>query len=194
MSDSWPTKRMYEALGFLNSAVKQLKNPQKVKLKFVGNLISRLAINFKWKVKAEFTGFINNRNEFLKKLSEAHIGINFAFKLGGTNVRKYDYALAGLVVLSNPYGCRGEPLPYEYCFLDPADLATKISALKNEKVEEMGLKNQENVLELYRRSYKNLKEKLKNYEIAVKIEGPSAKRISDMIEILIKNEKNIKRI
>ena len=49
--------------------------------------------------------------------------------LGGTNERKYDYAMAGLVVFSDNLGVRGDLLPHEYTYVDSYDLAAKLEQL-----------------------------------------------------------------
>jgi len=87
---------------------------------------------------------VTAREEFLRVLSGAHVGLNQGRWLGGTNVKKYDYSLAGVVVLSNSAGARGEIMPHEYVFADEADLASKLTELLErdpEELEKMGLQN-----------------------------------------------------
>ena len=91
-------------------------------------------------------GRVPERGEFLTALSAAHAGVNVAHWSGGTNVKKYDYALAGLMVLSNPEGARGGLIPHERVFTDGADLAAKILELMDlgsGRVVRMGRENAE---------------------------------------------------
>ncbi len=65
----------------------------------------------------------------MRILSKSWIGINIGIHKGGSNERKYDYAMAGLVVFSDILGCRGDLLPHEYTYLDSNDLAAKLEQL-----------------------------------------------------------------
>ena len=70
---------------------------------------------------------------------------------GGSNQRKYDYAMAGLVIFSDSFGARGDFLPNEYTYVDEIDLAAKIKELLNlgkERIFEMGLQNRSQALSL----------------------------------------------
>lgn len=102
------------------------------------------------KIDVEGYDYIPTRKEFLETLSKAQIGINYAIGKGGTNVRKYDYALSGLVVLSSPIGARGEPLPYEYVFIDTEDFKTKIKFLLENDLNTMGEINRQFVLSYFK--------------------------------------------
>ena len=73
--------------------------------------------------------YIPSKKDFFKILSRAWIGINLGIHKGGTNQRKYDYSLAGLVVLSDTIGSRGDVVPHEYTFVDSHDLAAKLEQL-----------------------------------------------------------------
>jgi hypothetical protein len=95
--------------------------------------------------------YITSRMDYLKTLSKSWIGINLGIHAGGTNQRKYDYAMAGLVVFSDNFGARGDLLPNEYTYIDNLDLAAKLEQLLNlgkEKITEMGEENRKQALSL----------------------------------------------
>jgi hypothetical protein len=95
--------------------------------------------------------FIPSKLDYLKILSESWIGINIGFHLAGTNERKYDYAMARLVVFSDTMGARGDLLPCEYTYVDSQDLAAKLEQLfqfDKDKLVEMGDKNRDQALSL----------------------------------------------
>jgi hypothetical protein len=95
--------------------------------------------------------FIPSKLDYFKILSESWIGINIGFHMAGTNERKYDYAMAGLVVISDTMGARGDLLPHEYTYVDSQDLAAKIEQLLQfgqEKIVEMGDQNRQQALSL----------------------------------------------
>jgi hypothetical protein len=88
--------------------------------------------------------YIPNKLNYLKTLSKSWIGINIGFHKGGTNERKYDYAIAGLVVFSDNLGARGDLLLHEYTYIDSHDLAAKLEQLLEfgrEKIMNMGIQN-----------------------------------------------------
>lgn len=96
-------------------------------------------------------GYIPSRKEYLKTLTKSWIGINLGIHAGGSNQRKYDYAMAGLVIFSDSFGARGDFLPNEYTYVDEIDLAAKIKELLNlgkERIFEMGLQNRSQALSL----------------------------------------------
>ena len=102
-------------------------------------------------VKLHYYNFLPDKLDYLKILSKSWIGINIGFHLAGSNERKYDYSIAGLVVFSDSLGVRGDLLPHEYCFIDTFDLAAKLKQLLEfgkEKIIEMGTKNQEQAIQL----------------------------------------------
>jgi hypothetical protein len=102
-------------------------------------------------VKLKHFSYIPSKADYLKILSRAWIGINVGIHSGGSNERKYDYAFAGLVVLSDKFGCRGDVLPHEFSFIDGHDLAAKLNQLLEfgkERLIEMGVHNREQVLQL----------------------------------------------
>ena len=113
------------------------------------------------RLNVEAYDYIPSRRSFLNTLAKAHIGLNYSINLGGSNVKKYDYALAGLVVLSNIIGARGDYLPYEYVFVDVADFKAKLEALLEQPLEEMGLKNRISSLNFYKKCLYDLKDRLK---------------------------------
>lgn len=93
--------------------------------------------------------FIPTREEYMKTLSKAWIGINLGIHAGGSNQRKYDYAMAGLVVFSDGFGSRGDFIPNEYAYVDEFDLLAKIKellSLDKEKIFEMGQRNRSQAL------------------------------------------------
>ena len=95
--------------------------------------------------------FIPNKLDFLNILSKSWIGINIGFHMAGSNERKYDYAMAELVVFSDNLGSRGDLLPHEYTYVDGHDLAAKLEQLLQfgkAKIEEMGVQNRKQALSL----------------------------------------------
>ncbi|MCW3997064.1 MAG: glycosyltransferase [Candidatus Bathyarchaeota archaeon] len=95
--------------------------------------------------------FLQSKLDYLEVLSKSWIGINVGIHMAGTNERKYDYAEAGTVVLSDILGARGDLLPYEYTYVDSHDLAAKIGQLlefSRTSLIEMGEKNRKHVLSM----------------------------------------------
>ncbi len=71
--------------------------------------------------------------------------------MAGSNERKYDYAMAGLVVFSDTMGTRGDLLPNEYTYVDSQDLAAKLEQLLQfgkDRIVEMGKQNRDQALSL----------------------------------------------
>ena len=71
--------------------------------------------------------------------------------MAGSNERKYDYAMAGLIVFSDTMGARGDLLPYEYTYVDSQDLAAKLEQLLQlgkDRIVEMGDQNRDQALSL----------------------------------------------
>jgi hypothetical protein len=88
--------------------------------------------------------YIPSKLDYLNTLSKSWIGINIGIHMSGTNERKYDYAMAGLVVFSDNFGARGDLLPHEYTYVDSHDLAAKLEQLLKfgkKKIAEMGTQN-----------------------------------------------------
>jgi hypothetical protein len=91
-----------------------------------------------------YTDYLPSKIEYLKLLSKSWVAINVGIHMAGTNERKYDYASAGLVVLSDQIGARGDLLPHEYTYTDIHDLAAKISQLLQigkTRLSDMGAEN-----------------------------------------------------
>jgi hypothetical protein len=104
---------------------------------------------------------IPDRFEFLKVLSEHHIGLIelYGKRWGGTNVRKYDYALAGIVPASLWWNIPGEPIN-EIPFLDLPDLVGKLAYLTPEELYKRGLENQTRALEIYMQHFADVVKEL----------------------------------
>jgi hypothetical protein len=95
--------------------------------------------------------FIPNKSDYLNILSKSWIGINIGVHMAGSNERKYDYAMAGLVVFSDKLGARGDLLLHEYTYVDGHDLAAKLDQLLEcgkEKIFEMGTQNRKHTISL----------------------------------------------
>jgi hypothetical protein len=93
--------------------------------------------------------FIPSKLDYLNILSESWIGINIGFHMAGSNERKYDYAMAGLVVFSDTMGVRGDLLTHEYTYVDSQDLAAKLEQLLQlgkDRIGEMGDQNRDQAL------------------------------------------------
>jgi hypothetical protein len=111
----------------------------------------------------EYRKFIPSKLEYLQLLSKSWIGINIGIHMAGTNERKYDYAEAGTVVLSDSLGSRGDLLKFEYTFVDEFDLSAKVEQLfelGRIKLCEMGKDNRQFALQL---SEKKRAKLLKNF-------------------------------
>jgi hypothetical protein len=102
-------------------------------------------------IRLQYYEFITSKLDYLNLLSKSWIGINIGFHMAGSNERKYDYAMADLVVLSDNQGARGDLLPHEYTYVDSHDLAAKLEQLLQfgkEKIMEMGAQNRKQALSL----------------------------------------------
>jgi len=111
---------------------------------------------------------IPNKLDYLNTLSRSWIGINIGIHKGGTNERKYDYAMAGTVVMSDNLGARGDLLPCEYTYLDSYDLAAKSERLLEfgkEKIAEMGIQNHKEAISLARKQRDMLLQIVKSIEL-----------------------------
>lgn len=127
-----------------------------LKIMIIGDRLATLARNYSWNVNVEYIPHITDRFRFILKMSTGHIGVNFSYKGVGTNIKKFDYALAGLVVLSNTQGCKGELIPYEYTFFDEADFYVKLTDLLRSDLLNFGHENRRCVLSRAQRSYQEL--------------------------------------
>lgn len=110
----------------------------------------------------EYYQYIKNRKEYLKTLAKAHIGINYALQSGGSNVKKYDYALAGLTIMSGGTGFRGEYLPGEITFLDYHDLIGKLSMISIDEAIRLGKINLRTARTLHEKATRDLTNTLIN--------------------------------
>jgi len=120
---------------------------KKVKVNLIGIDSQHVPKN----VELQHYGYIPNKMNYFTILSKSWIGINIGIHLGGTNERKYDYAIAGLVVFSDNLGVRGDLLPHEYTYVDRYDLAAKLEQLLEfgkDKLVEMGKQNRKQALSL----------------------------------------------
>ena len=97
----------------------------------------------------------------LSLISRAHVGLNYGEWLGGSSVKKFDYALAGLAILSLGTGHRGEYLPGEIACADIYDLMAKLGQFGVSDLMELGHANRLAVLEYHRRAVEELKAKLR---------------------------------
>jgi hypothetical protein len=88
--------------------------------------------------------FIPRKLDFLRTLSKSWIGINLGIHFAGTNERKYDYALSGLIVFSDLYGSRGDYLPHEQVYVDSFDLTAKLIQIFRQGKKEITKKGLEN--------------------------------------------------
>jgi hypothetical protein len=123
------------------------KIDQKIKVYSIGIKPRRVAKN----IDLEYYKYIPSKLDYMEIISKSWIGINIGIHKGGSNERKYDYAMAGLVVFSDLFGCRGDLLPQEYTYIDNNDLAAKLSQiikLGQEKIFEMGKENRKQALSL----------------------------------------------
>ena len=107
---------------------------------------------------AQYVGWIPTRKDFLDYLSEGHAGINFSAVYpyqSGTNVKRYDYALACNVVLTQSLSVTGEQLPFEIVFVDEYDLLAKLYDKDIQYFINGGKENLKYALELREKSIKN---------------------------------------
>ena len=143
---------IFNALAYLN---------RQIKIYLVGIKPARIPKN----VKLEHIEFIRNKSNYLKVLSKSWIGINVGIHMAGTNERKYDYAEAGTVVISDTLGARGDLLPHEYTYVDAHDLAAKIGQLLElgkDHLREMGEENRARALLLAEKQRQLLLANIKN--------------------------------
>jgi len=118
-------------------------------------------------VELQYYKFIPNKLDYLRTLSKSWIGINIGIHSGGTNQKKYEYAMSGTVVLSDKLGARGDLLPYEYTYVDKHDLAAKLERLlsyNKEKITQMGTQNRKEAISLAEKQHGVLLRLVKNME------------------------------
>jgi hypothetical protein len=102
-------------------------------------------------IELEHYEYFPSKLDYARILSKSWLGINIGIHKGGSNERKYDYAMAGLIVFSDIFGCRGDLLPNEYTYLDNNDLVAKLGQLlefDRKKIIEMGIENRKQALSL----------------------------------------------
>jgi hypothetical protein len=131
-------EEIFNAFAYLN---------RQIKVYTIGIRPTRVPQNVNLKHK----DFIQTKSDYLKILSKSWIGINVGIHKAGTNERKYDYAEAGTVVLSDSLGARGDLIPYEYTYVDYQDLAAKVGQLLDfgkARLAEMGRNNRKHVLRM----------------------------------------------
>ena len=159
LPDNWGTNAIHSTISYISEAVRMSEKVKK--LVIVGRIAGKISQQKKWgDAVIETYSFIRSRRKFLETIGKAHIGVNFAFKSAGTNVKKYDYALTKQVVLSNFIGAKGDLLPYEYTFLDKYDLASKIDQIFDRDYLKMGEENALFAHKLYQKAKKKIKAKL----------------------------------
>jgi len=131
-------KEVFEALSHIN---------KQIKVYMIGVKPQKVSKN----IDLQHLNFIPNKLFYLRILSKSWIGINIGIHMAGANERKYDYAMAGLVVFSDKFGARGDLLPHEYTYVDGNDLAAKLNQLldfSKKKISEMGLQNRKHAISL----------------------------------------------
>ena len=151
--------------------------------KYVNRKIKVYVVGIKPKMVPRFVNlehkyFIQSKSVYLKVLSKSWIGINIGIHKAGTNERKYDYAEAGICVLSDTLGARGDFLPYEYTYVDSHDLAAKIEQLLEfgkANLTEMGKRNRNYALSIAERHRHRLLNTLSKMTSASTTESSSAK-------------------
>jgi hypothetical protein len=125
-------------------------------LSYVGTKIRVYSVGMKpqqvpGNIELQHYEYIPSKLDYLTTLSKSWIGINIGFHRGGTNERKYDYAMSSLVVFSDNLGARGDLLFHEYTYIGSHDLAAKLEQLLEfgrEKIVEMGVQNRKQVISL----------------------------------------------
>ena len=146
-------EQVFEALNAMN---------RKIRLYMIGAKPRNLPKN----VEMHYYNYVSTKLEYLRILSKSWIGINLGVHTGGTNQRKYDYAMSGLVVFSDMLGARGDLLPNEYTYIDSYDLAAKLNQfleLKKTEIEEKGLENRNHILLLAKKQKEELNKTIKAY-------------------------------
>ena len=136
-------KRTEKSLEEIIKALTFLKT--KVTVTFIGKKPAYTPKN----INAKYYKLIPSKLAFLELVSKSWICINVGIHLGGTNERKYDFSMAGSVVLSDRLGARGDILPFEYTYVDSHDLAAKINQLLilgRTRLQEMGAENRKQAL------------------------------------------------
>ncbi len=139
-------KEIFQALSFIN---------KKIRVNLIGIESKYIPKN----IELHHYEYVPSKMDYLTILSKSWIGINVGVHLGGTNERKYDYAIAGLVVFSDFFGSRGDLLPHEYTYVDRQDLTAKLEQILEygkEQITEMGLSNRKQAIYLAEKQRKIL--------------------------------------
>jgi len=159
LPDNWGVKAITNAIDYISMSIRMSEKVKNVII--IGGIAGGISRQKEWGGSVvETYGFIKSRRKFLEVIGRGHIGLNFAFKSAGTNVKKYDYAITEQVVLSNILGAKGDLLPYEYTFMDEYDLASKIDQVFDEDYLRMGEQNASFAHKLYRTAKEKIKKKL----------------------------------
>jgi len=111
--------------------------------------------------KVIYERFVEERPALLSLISRAHVGLNYGDWLGGSSVKKFDYALAGLAILSLGTGHRGEYLPGEIARVDLYDLMAKLDQFDVDALVKLGHANRLKALEYHRKAVEELRAKLR---------------------------------
>ena len=151
-------KRSLESLNEVMNALSYLD--VKLKLYSIGIKPSKVPSN----VDLRYYDYIPSKLDFLQILSKSWIGINLGIHFAGTNERKYDYALSGLVVMSDIKGIRGDFIPNEFACVDCYDLAAKLNQifqLDKKDILRKGLENRNHVKSLAKKQHDVLLKSIK---------------------------------
>lgn len=135
--------RSYESLNFVINSLSSI--PKKIKLYLIGMKPKKIPSN----LELLHYKFIPNKIDFLKILSKSWVGINLGIHFAGTNERKYDYAVSGLIVFSDIFGAKGDFIPNEYTYVDFYDLKAKLNQifqLSKEEIFRKGLENRNYII------------------------------------------------
>jgi len=110
------------------------------------------------KVKIKISDSIPDRIEYIKHLSQNHLGLIelYGGRSSGSNVRRYDYAIASVVPASYHLNVQGEFLPHELAFLDIPDLISKIVQLTPNELHKYGIENMIYAYQLYEKHLNNI--------------------------------------
>ena len=138
----------------------------RIKMNIKVYMIGKKPQNVPKNVELDYYTYIPSKLEYLKILSKSWIGINLGIHMGGTNQRKYDYAMAGSIVLSDFFGVRGDLLPNEYSYVDNVDLSAKLNQifeLDLDKIVKMGKTNKKYTLSLAEEQLKGLLSAIKPF-------------------------------
>ena len=153
----------------LNKLIKTLEKylDYKIKIRIISSNISYFEkdLSNKYndrKISIEVSNNIPSRIDYLKYLSEGHIGIVelYGKYSSGTNVRRYDYALAAVMPALYYINVQGERMPHEIVFRDIEDLVAKLTYLSINELIRYGISNKEYAIDLFNRYFNILLDKL----------------------------------